>query len=114
MHNFQYSVRNYDIENKEVFDKLKGELESKFLFHDIFVASEPIDIKQHTHSDFECRIFLSGFSSFIIEGRELECGPGSYIEIQPNVKHSFRYSGGEELKVLRFFSSEQSWHANYC
>lgn len=114
MHNFQYSIRNYNVEDKEVFDQFVKELHNRFPYHDTFVTSDPIDIKQHTHSDFESRIFLSGFATFVIEGREIECGPGSYIEIQPNVKHSFKYSGREELRVLRFFSDEQSWHANYC
>lgn len=110
----KYSVRQIEVENKAVYDEFLYNVHKKFPFSDIFTAIEPVTIPAHKHPDFEARIFISGCASFNIEGTIIECAPGSYIEIQPNISHSFTYSGGEELKVIRFFSDNESWHAIYC
>lgn len=112
--NIAYTFKQIDLENQDEYNSLLKRLHSQYPFSDIFTASEPVDIKRHTHSDFEVRLFLSGSASFTIEDRTIVCVPGSLIEIAANIPHSFSYAGCETLKVLRFFSANDAWHANYC
>ena len=57
---------------------------------------------------------LQGSGTFIIGDDVYECSPGSYIEIGPGVKHAFDFKGDTELKVVRFFTKENNWVANFC
>jgi len=81
--------------------------------HDIFEASEPFNIKDHYHKDVESRLFLEGEAVFTIEGVEVCCSPGTYLEIGANAVHSFQYDGGKPLKVMRFFSENEDWQATF-
>lgn len=113
MQQTQYKVKQLTVEDKEDFDKFIESLLVRYPHMDVFEAVEPISIKKHTHKDYEARLFVSGYASFNINETIVECAPGSYIEIESDVPHSFEYSGGEPLKVLRFFSNDDSWHAFY-
>lgn len=107
----QYTLKQIDDEDIGMFIE---HLKQKFKYYDLFQCTESMDIKTHTHDDYEARIFLNGEAEFIIDGKKLECIKGSYIEIQANVPHSFKYTGTEPLEILRFFSNEESWKAKYC
>lgn len=109
-----FKMTQIDVYNQNELNTLINKLNSEYPYHDIFEATECIDIKQHTHDDYECRLFLSGDAEFNINGTNIECTKGSFLQIEANVPHSFKYSGGEPLKVIRFFSNEESWKANYC
>ena len=108
-----YKMSLVDITNTFKFQDLVEELSNKFPFDDTFIAETPIRLEQHSHTDFESRLFISGFATFWINGEEIKCGPGTYIEIKPGVVHEFEYAGGEQLKVLRFFSDNETWQADY-
>lgn len=112
--NIAYTFKQIDLDNCDQYNELITKLHKEYPFSDIFVANEPVEIKRHKHSDFEVRLFLTGSASFTIEDRSIVCVPGSLIEIAEEIPHSFSYVGGEELKVLRFFSKNESWKANYC
>lgn len=109
----KYYHREYDIDNKEVFDSLLLRLHKEFPFSDVFTTAEPANIKTHIHTDIESRIFLSGNAIFNVDGVEIYCGAGSYVYIDANIPHSFIYDGGEELKVIRFFKTNENWKAIY-
>lgn len=86
----------------------------KFPFNDVYTLDSPITIPTHTHDDYEARLFVHGSGTFTIGDDVYKCSPGSYIEIEPYVKHSFDFNGNEELKVVRFFSKENKWIVNFC
>lgn len=109
-----FKIKQIDMDNEHEVNSLLNRLYSEYPHHDIFEAEEPIEIKQHTHDDYECRLFLTGNAEFNINGTVIECVKGSFIQIESKVPHSFKYSGEEPLKVIRFFSNENSWKANYC
>lgn len=87
-------------------------LSNKFAFSDEYTNKFPFALKDHYHNDFESRLFIEGTGTFVIDGEEITCGPGSYIEIEPNVVHSFK-TQSDNLKVVRFFSTEDSWKATF-
>jgi len=89
-------------------------LSKKFPYKDTFTANTAINVPLHTHDDYEARLFLEGSAIFNIDGKEYKCNPGSYIEIAPEVQHSFKYDGIYPIKVLRFFSENNGWVANFC
>lgn len=92
-------------------------IESKikdFAADDIFETESPTKIKKHTHSDLESRFFLEGEGYFTIGKVVYHCNPGTYIEIPAGIEHSFEYKGPEKLKVLRFFSENPEWIADFC
>jgi cupin superfamily acireductone dioxygenase involved in methionine salvage len=108
-----FKKQKIDIENEESFSLFLSELKTIYPNNDIFNSIEPITINTHTHNDFETRLFLSGEAEFIINNIKIICNRGDYIEIYSNTPHSFNYYGGEELKVLRFFSNNIPWQANF-
>jgi hypothetical protein len=110
----KYSFNNYNLDNQEIFNNLLYKLHSEFPFSDIYNVSEPVDIKTHTHSDIESRLFLTGYAIFNIDGTEISCCPGTYVCIDANIPHSFSYSGGEPLKVIRFFKNNKTWKADFA
>lgn len=112
MNNF-FNKKEIDVDNEDDFSSFLLNLKKTYPNNDIFTAIEPIEIKTHTHDDFETRLFLSGEAEFIINNIKITCKKGDYIEIYSNTPHSFNYYGGEELKVLRFFSNSNSWKANF-
>jgi cupin superfamily acireductone dioxygenase involved in methionine salvage len=89
-------------------------LSKKFPYKDTFTANTAINVPVHTHDDYEARLFLEGSAVFTVDGKVCKCAPGSYIEIAPGVQHSFEYDGVYPLKVLRFFSKNNGWIANFC
>lgn len=44
----------------------------------------------------------------------IECFPGTYIEIDSDTVHAFKYDGKSPLRVLRFFSTHAEWTGNFC
>lgn len=108
-----YSIKSLDIVNKSELDSIIAELGLKYPYSDVYEVSECVEISRHTHSDSECRLILSGVAAFNIDGVLMECVSGTLLEIEANVPHSFKYSGGEVLKVIRFFSNEKEWKAVY-
>ena len=89
-------------------------LSKQFPYKDTFTSNTAINISEHTHDDFESRLFLEGTAIFTINGKTYKCNPGDYIEIPPGTKHSFEYDGIYPLKVLRFFSKDTGWVASFC
>jgi len=81
--------------------------------HDVFETSKHFDLKQHYHADVESRLFLEGEATFTINDEQIHCKPGTYIEIDSNVVHSFDYSSDKPLKVMRFFSENEDWQATF-
>ena len=109
-----HKYTNMDMRDNLELCKFIENLSKKFPYKDTFIANTHLNIPAHTHTDYEARLFLEGNAIFTVEGETYECGPGSYIEIDPGIKHSFSYSGITSLKVLRFFSEDNSWIANFC
>lgn len=88
-------------------------INERYPYNDTFETDKPITIPIHTHDDDEVRLFLQGSATFIIDDVMINCYPGKYLEIGANCPHSFKYDGGEPLKVLRFYKNEKLWEANY-
>lgn len=88
-------------------------IKERYPYSDIFETDKPITIPIHTHDDDEVRLFLQGSATFIIDDVMIICQGGKYLEIGANCPHSFKYDGGEPLKVLRFYKNEKLWEANY-
>ena len=105
-----FKIQTIDLTNVDSFIEELGE---KFSNHDCFQTSQSFDLKPHYHSDFESRLFLEGEATFTVYGEEIHCTPGTYIEIYPDVVHSFEYVSPTPLKVLRFFSEEEDWKATF-
>ena len=104
-----------DINDRVKFDEFVDSLFTKFPFNDVFETVKKINLAKHTHSGIESRLFLEGTAKFLFDGKQIvDCVPGSYIEIDSETPHSFKYSGKEPLKVLRFFSNHAEWTGNFC
>lgn len=110
----KHKYKNMDMRDNLELCKFIENLSKKFPYKDTFNANTAIIVSEHTHDDYEARLFLEGSAIFTIDGIEYNCSPGSYIEIAPGVKHSFEYDGIYPLKVLRFFSEDNGWIANFC
>jgi cupin superfamily acireductone dioxygenase involved in methionine salvage len=88
-------------------------INERYPYNDTFETDSPITIPTHTHDDDEVRLFLQGSATFVIDEVIINCHPGKYLEIGADCPHSFKYNGGEPLKVLRFYKNEKLWEANY-
>ena len=106
-----YKLSFVDINDKQELEKFIKSISKKFESNDTFTASEEFSIDSHYHKGFESRLFLSGHAIFTIYGEDIYCGPGTYIELKPEIVHSFKYSGGSPLSALRFFNKTDSWQA---
>ena len=106
--------KDIDIRDSLELSRFVENLSIKFPYKDVFTANTPIKIGMHSHDDYEARLFLEGKATFYIGNVQYNCVPGSYIEIDPEVKHSFVSDKNSSLRVLRFFSKEQKWVANFC
>lgn len=103
-----------DINDRIKFDTFVDSLFTQFPFNDIFETSKKINLAKHTHDGVESRLFLEGSAKFIFGKQIIECGPGSYIEIDSDTVHAFKYDGKSPLRVLRFFSTHAEWSGNFC
>lgn len=110
----KYTYTTINIRDSLELSEFVERLSTRFPYKDVFTSNTAVDIPQHTHKDYEARLFLEGNAIFTVDGDVYECGPGSYIEIDPGIKHSFKYSGVTSLKVLRFFSEDNGWVSNFC
>lgn len=110
----KYNYTTIDIRDSSGLSKFIENLAKKFPYNDTFTANTHLNIPAHTHTDYEARLFLEGNATFTVEDEIYECGPGSYIEIDPGITHSFVYSGITPLKVLRFFNEDNGWIADFC
>lgn len=108
-----YKLTFIDLSDEEKLEEFLEGISKTFPFNDIFEGKKPFDLKPHYHTDYESRLFLDGCATFIINGEPVECSRGSYIEIYPNVVHSFEYNGEGDLKVLRFFKENETWEATF-
>lgn len=99
-----------DVANSKKFitEKVK-----EFGGYDIFETSNEVELKNHYHEDRESRFILQGICFFNIKGKQVRCGPGTYVELSPRVEHSFYCDSQEKLKVLRFFGTNSRWEAVY-
>jgi cupin superfamily acireductone dioxygenase involved in methionine salvage len=70
--------------------------------NDVYHKEEPVIRANHSHKTQESRLILSGKCYFTIHNETIECNPGDYITIKPEIVHSFAYYGGEPLRVMRF------------
>lgn len=109
----QYSVRHIDLSDQVFVDKFIASLKEKFYRYDFFETTNPIEIGQHYHLDFESRFILEGSARFTIDGNAFNCSAGDYIQIGPKVVHKFEYQGNSPLKVMRFFSEGEEWESYY-
>jgi cupin superfamily acireductone dioxygenase involved in methionine salvage len=105
-----YNLIKVDVSTQENIDNFIKFIKSTFPFHELFNSKLPLYIKTHYHPDFESRLFIEGEAEFNIDGEIVKCSPGSYLEIFPDVPHSFSFDGNN-LKVLRFSSEYENWQA---
>ena len=104
--------------------------EIKFLhnvpFHDIITVTEETENytelrnkfkREHTHDDFEMRLFTHGTASFFISANdliyELVVGPNDLISIPAHTKHWFDAGDNPNFSAVRFFTDEDGWIAKY-
>lgn len=106
-----YKLSFINIEDKRELEMFVKNISNKFKSNDTFATSAEFGIASHYHKGFESRLFLSGHAIFTIYGEDIYCGPGTYIELKPEIVHSFKYSGGDPLSALRFFNETDSWQA---
>lgn len=106
-----YKLSKINIADPYEYQAFLENLSKIFPHDDIFETENNIDIKDHYHSDYESRLILEGNPTFYIYGEEVTVGPGTYIEILPEVIHSFKSTG--YIKAIRFFSTNQSWKATF-
>lgn len=109
---FKYRV--IDISDAVLLDNFVDNLFTQFPFNDIFETSKKINLANHSHTGIESRLFLEGNAKFMFGKTTIECVPGTYIEIDSDTVHAFKYDGKSPLRVLRFFSTHSEWTGNFC
>lgn len=107
----EYKYTKIDITDKQSLSDFIQSVSKEFPYNDTFILKDPLKIPPHIHEDIEARLFLEGNAIFSVGSDDYACGPGSYIELDAGIEHSFKYSGVTPLKVLRFFSNDEGWVA---
>ena len=106
-----YKLLKVDITDNDILIEFLEKQLRKFPSNDIYETEEDIDLVDHHHAGLESRLIIEGSPTFIIYGEEVVATPGTYIEIMPQVVHSFKSTG--KLKSYRFFGQEGGWKASY-
>lgn len=108
-----FKICTIDVEDPEVLAEFLALISVTFKNRDEYKEVKAFDLKPHYHSDYESRLFLEGSAVFTIDGEDIVCSKGTYIEILPEVVHAFEYKGDGPLHVLRFFSENEFWKATF-
>ena len=106
-----FKISKVDISNRDSLVEFLKEKSAIFKYNDVYCTSEDLKLSDHRHMDFESRLILDGNPTFTIYGEEINLGPGWYIEIMPEVVHSFSSTG--DLVAIRFFTNNVGWVAHY-
>mgnify|MGYP003334271839 CR=1 FL=1 len=106
-----YKVSTIDFMDMDKLNDFLEEQSIKFPYSDIFEHNEPFELKEHFHTDYESRFIITGNPTFTINGEEIQLTKGMYIELKPNILHSFKSNG--PVKALRFFKTPEGWQDNY-
>ena len=106
-----YKLSLVNIDDQKELHKFLEKQSNVFPYRDTYQTSDDLFLNEHHHTDFEARLILEGNPTFTIYGEDVVAGPGSYIEILPHVRHSFKSTGN--LKSIRFFSMNDGWVAVY-
>jgi len=62
----------------------------------------------HVHEQEQITIVESGVLAFVVNGDEIEVGPGRMISIFPGVMHASRVAGEEPVRALNIFHQAAS------
>ena len=103
--------------NKIEDQRLYEEKVKKYVHSESFRCKYPFKTKELCYVDDEVRYFVSGNVMFNVDNDEIECSSGTLLVIGKGVIHSFEYTGGEQLRVDRFYTnydeSEKNFQENY-
>lgn len=103
--------------NKEEDQRLYRNKIIKYLHSDSFRCSIPFKTKEQHTVDDEVRYIVSGNVVFNIDNDTFECNTGTLLVIGKGVVNSVEYTGGEQLRVDRFYTnydeSEKNFQENY-
>lgn len=104
------------------------ELSDEFRFRAVDVVSVRPDhperealrgkfIDEHTHDDFEVRLFVDGSGLFYLHPEErvygLECERGDFIAIPAGTRHWFDMGPAPDFKCIRFFTDPEGWVGHF-
>lgn len=102
--NDKYAFQSVDVVSLRPDHPQKRELREKFL-------------AEHTHSDFEIRLFVDGSGLFYlhIDGRVymLMCTAGDLVSVPANTTHWFDMGENPSFKCIRFFTTENGWVGDF-
>jgi cupin superfamily acireductone dioxygenase involved in methionine salvage len=104
-----YNMFNIDISSQSNIENFVQYVNKKYPFSDVYSPSLSLYMKRHYHTGPEARLFLEGRAYFVLDDMEIECVPGTYVELDPEVPHAF-YSNGP-IKVIRFNAEYERWEA---
>lgn len=121
-----------DEEKQQILEAFRPEIEdiSKrrgYLTADIVVLSDQTPnldallanfVKEHHHTDDECRFCVDGSGIFAIKGNDgryfdVELSPGDLISVPPNYRHYFTLTDSRKIKAIRLFVTPAGWEAIY-
>ncbi len=120
---------SFAADQKEVINAYKeyiDELTKEFNFKSMDVVSltpenpknqelRELFTKEHTHSDFEIRIFVDGSGTFYLHPDDkvyvVFCEKGDFISVPAKVEHWFDMGSKAFFKAIRFFSIPDGWVA---
>ncbi|MDH5426382.1 MAG: cupin [Gammaproteobacteria bacterium] len=74
-------------------------------------------LSEHTHADFEVRLFVDGSGLFYLHLDDkvylVFCEKGDLISVPANVTHWFDMGINPDFKCIRLFTSEEGWLADF-
>ena len=83
-----FKICTVNVEDPEVLAEFLALISVTFKNRDEYKEVKAFDLKPHYHSDYESRLFLEGSAVFTIDGEDIVCSKGTYIEILPEVVHA--------------------------
>jgi mannose-6-phosphate isomerase-like protein (cupin superfamily) len=89
-------------EREIAFSRVLARSRGPLRFIDLSVLPPGSDIGTHTHEmdNEELYIVVSGRGVMVLDGREIEVGPGHVILNRPGGTHGLRNIGDEELRIV--------------
>jgi len=61
----------------------------------------------HRHPYCETFIVRSSRAKFVVDGEEIEAGPGDIVVVEPNTLHAFKNAGDERLDIICIHAAPQ-------
>src|SRR6266536_2995483 len=59
------------------------------------------ELDAHTHdTEDDAFYILDGELTFLLDGREVSAGPGTFVLVPPGVEHGFRNDGAHSVRML--------------